>query len=1237
MRILLTLITVFIFANHLFAQPTTDFTAAPLEICVGENVQFTDLSTSSSAITSWTWDFGDGSTSSNQNPSHTYTNSGLFTVILTAVNANGASPEVKINYITVNPLPNPSFTPSVIGGCSLPSVVSINNVLPNSGVTYLWDFGNGTTSTSGTPANITYNSEGVYSITLTVTNTTTGCVNTVVETINIFDYTTDFSIPSVTGCVGSPVNFVDASSPGTDSWNWNFGNGSSSIDQNPFNIYTAVGTYTVTLTTTNSVNGCTDTHSETIEIFQAPTPSFTFNPNSGCAPLDVTFTNTSSGIGTFNWSYGDGGSFSGENPPPYPYTSNGVYSVTLTQTDVNGCSSATTQSNIINVSSIIAEFEPDIDKGCETLNVNFTDLSSSPNASDPITSWLWDFGNGTTFNGQTPPTQAFTEGVYDVSLTVTTNAGCSQTEVKVDTIAVGIIPNADFSWTPPQDCAKSNFTFTNLTTVPVPTNFGDFTYAWDFGDGGTSSVENPGYQYPLDTGNFDVQLIVNFRGCPDTVTYQDAVYVIAPIASFGVLSIHCNPTLPLDVTFSDQAIIGEITDNAEMKWNWGDGTSTTVTPPGLYANNPGQVTHTYNNLGSYNIKQVVHNYTTGCSDSITRTIHLSSIEAMFQVSNDSVCVNDQVTFTNNGTNSTHGITNSKYNIDNDTIINNANINYIYDTPGTSTITFTVTNVFGCQDSQVFTDLEVLALPEANILASDIAGCSPLTVTYTNNSVNQSGVPISTFDWTFEDGSTQTTTNLNQTTDYTFTDTGTFITQLLVTDEFGCVSSIDTAAIELTKPTALFDVAAVVCSDQEFTAVNNSLDFTSSEWFINNTPESTDSNLITSINHLSSPNDLSFADSITLVVTDANGCIDSIKQEIIVSTPNAEFDFVFSGANINDQGSFVCPPVFTDLTDLSGSYGNITNWNWDFSDGKTSTLQSPNNTYVFAGTYSGTLVITDEYGCSDSIVYVDYLTIGGPSGDLEWALNNQCEQEYTFTPSNLQGVTDILWVMGNGDTISSIDAFNYAYTGAGSYVPTATIMNDDNCNITYILDTIKVTITPLNPYFEINPMSMNWGEPATITDFSTGGYGGIVNWFWEIEGGESFNNNGEAYDYLFNTTGDITVQLTVTDSAGCKDTFEVVVNVIDNLTIPNILTPNGDGINDVFRLIDNVYKDYKVIILNRWGNLVSESFIIEGNYLWDGLNRNGKECTEGVYFYKIDGNQRNGEPRTEHGFVHLVRQ
>jgi len=91
----------------------------------------------------------------------------------------------------------------------------------------------------------------------------------------------------------------------------------------------------------------------------------------------------------------------------------------------------------------------------------------------------------------------------------------------------------------------------------------------------------------------------------------------------------------------------------------------------------------------------------------------------------------------------------------------------------------------------------------------------------------------------------------------------------------------------------------------------------------------------------------------------------------------------------------------------------------------------------------------------------------------------------------------------------------------------------------------------------------------------------------------------------------------------------------DLEYPNVFTPNGDGVNDFFVFVANAYKEYEVVILNRWGNEVSKTYVINDNYLWDGKTQNGDMASEGVYFYHVKGLLRDGKPNQDHGFVHLV--
>jgi gliding motility-associated-like protein len=1233
MRLIIYVLTISTLSFSLRAQLNSDFVASSTVICLGDEITFTDLSTPSGTIISWGWDFGDGNSSAIQNPTHTYTAAGTYTVILTVNNGTTADPEVKLNYILVHPLPNPSFTTSTPSSCSLPASITISNIQPSTGATYNWDFGNGQTSTNQNPTAPTYTTVGSYTIILSVTNTATGCENNISQPVDVFEYFSDFDASLISVCSGTAISFTDLSSAGTNSWNWDFGNGNTSSQQNPSVTYFSGGNYTVTLTSQNTNIGCQDVSTIEIEVLENPTPSMEVSPTTGCAPLEVTLTNTSTSIGDYTWDFGDGTDFNGTNPATHTYTTNGSFSITISVTDTNGCIGSQTYNNIINVSPVIVDFEATVVTGCEILEVTFTENSISPNPTDdPIISWVWDFGNGNTFTGQTPPAQFYSEGLYNVTLTATTANGCSQILSLSDYIEVGVPPSVNFSFTPPTECAKEDFDFTNLTVISVPFDSSEVNYFWDFGDGGTSTEENPTHTYPSDTGFFDVQLIVEFRGCTDTLLIESAVYIDAPISFFNTTTVYCNPTLPIEVTFNDEAIIGKVTDDAEMVWTWGDGTQETVLPPGLYFNNPGTISHTYSDYGSYTIQQAVYNYTTGCSDSTTQTIHITQVIADLVVEVDSVCILNAINLSSNST-STHTITQNSYNMGNGSILSGTNQVFTYTNPGNYTITLTTTNQHGCQDTDTY-QIDALDLPQATISPSVTAGCGPLTVLFGNNSTSQSGVPLDSFLWTFENGSTQTTSAVATNVSYMFTNEGTFLTTLLVVDEFGCMNSV-AIPTTVTKPTANFNTPLVVCNNAEFVVTNNSSNYVSSEWFVNGTPSSTDNNLSTLFNFTSTPTNVSFVNDIMLIVTDMNGCKDTVEVPVTISAPHANFDYLFNGANTNANGDFTCPPVFATLTDLSNAFGDITNWIWSFGDGKFSTLQNPNNTYVFSGTYTATLTVTDEYGCQDSITFIDYLEIGGPTGEFDWAqIGAACDPRYQFIPSNLNGAVDIIWALGDGNTENNLNSFIYTYPGAGTFAPTATIIDENGCNVTYELDPLTIIFSTVTALFEGSPLSHNSGEPFTIVDLSSGGSGGIVNWTW-TSGDDQFSNNGGTFNYFFNDVGEVVMTLTVTDVLGCSDSYSIVVNVTDRLTIPNVLTPNGDNSNDVFRLIDNAYRSYEVVILNRWGNVVSKTFVENDDYLWDGRKNGGPFATDGVYFYKITGTLRDGNPRTEHGFVHLV--
>ena len=1235
MKIILSFIYL-ILTIAIFAQPNVDFTATPTQVCLGESIQFTDLTTSTSPIQTWLWNFGDGQESSLQNPSHTYTFPGTFTITLLINNGSGTFAEQKIGYITVHPLPEVSFTMESVG-CELPFSPTFTNIEPNSGAyTYNWQFGNGQSSTSIIPTDVSYTTEGQYTISLTVTNTTTGCVNSFLQTLTVSEFQTAFTPIGGTYCQNEVISFNDVSTSGANFWSWNFGGLGSSTSQNPSFSFNNPGVYTVNLTSGNTLIGCSDQVSQSFEILPLPIPSFTANPLTGCAPLAVDFTNTTGIAGSYFWNFGNSTTSSAQNPTTVIYNSNGSYTVSLSLTDENGCTNSTTLINFISVSPLIPNFESDVVNGCEVLSVQFTDLSVAPNpGQDPIVNWTWDFGNGNTFVGQNPPVQEYSEGVYDVELTISSSTGCTETLVMTQYIQVGVPPLVDFTYTPINDCAKNNWTFTNNSMIPVPHDPNDIIYSWDFGDGGTSALENPTYTYPVDTGYFDVTLIVEFRGCADTLIIPQAVYVRAPISIFSPSEmVFCNPTLPLEVSFTDNSIIGNpnIPDDVEMIWKWGDGTTTTLLGAELYDSNQGGMSHTYTTYGTFTVEQVIYNYTTGCEDSTTQSIHISAIQASFELSNDSVCVFNQVSLTdsNDPVFNSHNVVSYMYDMGNGVSLVGANPNYVYNNSGDYTITQTIVNSVGCQDNTSL-PIVVLDLPLAQISPSSLGGCEPLTVTFTNNSTSQgNGVDLNLFYWTFENGSSQTTSDINQSVSYIFSGEGTYFTILQVEDVFGCLSNPISVPTSITKPEASFIVPPIVCNFSDFTAINGSSDYVSAQWSIDGNLVSNSNDLTFQFSDSQSPTVFSQNHSITLLVTDVNGCVDEFTTEVVVSLPFANANYDLATTNLD------CPPVTINFFDNSSSIGSVNTWSWSFGDGNSSVLENPANIYLLAGTYSTTMIITDEYGCSDDTTFIDYVTIGGPEAIVDWELiGDVCNPEYLFTATNTDNLSNIVWSLGDGTTINNMDSFTYIYTSQGVYNPTVLLDDGNGCFVPLSLNPINVLSNNINALFSASPVPANVGQTITFVDQSTGGSGsGIINWFWDMSNATYNNMSGFNVEHVYQIAGIYIVTLTVVDNLGCTDIYSLEVPVNAEVIVPNVFTVNGDGVNEYFSLIYDAFKSFNVSILNRWGNVVYEGKDLTGINLWNGYDKSGKLCTEGVYFYKIDGILYDEEPVSKHGFVTL---
>ncbi|MEY4594291.1 MAG: hypothetical protein RIQ47_701, partial [Bacteroidota bacterium] len=329
-----------------------------------------------------------------------------------------------------------------------------------------------------------------------------------------------FNSPNV--CSGSTAYFSGqgSASPGSIvSWSWNFGDGTPVVNgQNVAHNYTTNGSYLVTLTVEDSY-GCQAVSPLTVNVQPGPQTAFTPSVTTGCSPLSVSFTNTTIGGITYSWNFGDGGTSTSANAT-HSYSTPGVYSVSLVASNGN-CADTLVQSALISVNEKPVSSFTSSPPVCLGDTIFFTNNSSL--ASGGLISYTWNFGDGSPVSSTTNPFHVYTTaGSFQVRLTSTAN-GCS--DDTLITVSVNPSPVAAFTPSAVTGCGPTNISFSNTTT-------GSPVYAWNFGDGGSSTTANPSHLY-AQPGTYSVTLIATQGSCADTVLSNNLITIAPkPISSF---------------------------------------------------------------------------------------------------------------------------------------------------------------------------------------------------------------------------------------------------------------------------------------------------------------------------------------------------------------------------------------------------------------------------------------------------------------------------------------------------------------------------------------------------------------------------------------------------------------------------------------------------------------------------------------------------------------------------------
>ena len=573
--------------------PVADFSFSAPD-CETKAVTFTDASTNTvGALTTWTWDFGDGTPlvirNNNAPFTHIFAVAGTYNVKLFVTTSNGCNSTVKQLPVVVKPQPKPNFTfPSSV---CLPNVtVPFTNTSTiadgtQASFTYLWDFGDpgsgaNNTSTAMNPTHV-YTGVGPFSVNLQVTSGA-GCIHDTTIVMNGIhpQPISAFSASKTSVCENETINFTDLSN-GLDGtvtqWFWDFGDASPiSNIQNPSHAYAPFNNYTVSLYIINS-NGCnSDTSRQVMNVLEPPVANFSFSAPY-CETKDITFTDASNApvgnLTTWTWNFNDGSPLVIRNnnaPFTHAFPAALTYNVELTVTTNNGCNSAL-KSIPVNVHPLpnpVFSFDNTfycIPNATVTFNNNSTIADGTENAF----TYLWNFGDpasglNNASVAKSPSHFYQAVGPYNVNLQVTSGNGC----VFDKTIILNSIhpqPKADFRTAKPSVCIADNATFIDIS------NGMDGTvnqWNWDFGDG-TNGITNPANHLYLTADTFSVSLyITNSIGCnSDTLTKPYAVYAYPTIAPMPDRFILEGGTIILEPVVSGQNLSFLWTPNLYMANN----------------------------------------------------------------------------------------------------------------------------------------------------------------------------------------------------------------------------------------------------------------------------------------------------------------------------------------------------------------------------------------------------------------------------------------------------------------------------------------------------------------------------------------------------------------------------------------------------------------------------------------------------------------------------------------------
>jgi gliding motility-associated-like protein len=500
----------------IYPVPDAIFGLNTVDSCLGTNkFDFTNSSTLNGGSMNYSWDFGDGSSSSIMSPTHTYTDTGSYSVRL-AVNSQKSCTDTAYLSVHVSPSPKANFNISASPQCLTGNNFTYTNAsnISGGGMTYTWNLGNGNTASSNNTSQ-SYATADTFDVQLIATSNQ-NCADTIVlEAVVSPSPVAGFDVVSTDSCFNSNrFDFINSSTIATGiifSNNWEFGNGTNSSNVDNYAVsYNSTGGFSVELIV-ESNSGCKDTVSKLVTVYGSPTSNFTVNDTIQCfndhnIAITELSTITGGSITSYNWDFGDGNSSVSMSPPNFTFTAAGSYVMSLAVNTGQNCADTFRQSILINPSPEVA-FTGGM--GCIGDPIQFNNTSTISSGTNDR--YIWNFGDGQTSTTDQPSHIYANSGTYEVKLVIESDQGCIDSFIDKTAAIINAKPSADF-------ISEKISSFESNTEMQFTETGGTgISWSWYVDNMGVGTGQTYTHNF-TDTGTFNVMLWVeNVEGCRDSV------------------------------------------------------------------------------------------------------------------------------------------------------------------------------------------------------------------------------------------------------------------------------------------------------------------------------------------------------------------------------------------------------------------------------------------------------------------------------------------------------------------------------------------------------------------------------------------------------------------------------------------------------------------------------------------------------------------------------------------------